>query len=219
MASSGSSFVSGADGSFFLRQPTLPPAGQLNTSGGSFFLHQPTLPPAGMGGRLPPVVHLDSPTSQLVPMSNTMPTDMATASDLDVHDELSFSQVAVMMEVDIPAGPVTTAAAAVDVLGVWSVETELQHEIVQTDALGRLWDTATVYAYSEYEDDYMTREVALANMHVDADPFGIQVELLQEPRLYRRIDDGYSVETEYIMGFIDGEPIRRVNVYRLVSYP
>ena len=183
------SLLATAVGSFFLQQPTLPPAGQVNmTAGGSFFRRQPTFPSTG---QVLPVDSVDVPTG------STMPVDLGL-DDLDPQMD--------------------TGATAVDFLDGHGVEMEILTHLLPTgrdDVWARIWELADYYTYS----DLVTREEALTEMCRLGDSIGVQVELLRVPRVFRRIDDGYSVETERVVGFIDGAAITRTHVFRRTTYP
>lgn len=179
----------------------------LATARGSFFRQRPTLPPAGKvnmtaGGsffRQQPTLH---PPVQILPVdSMNVPTGSTMPVDLGLDD----------LDPQMDTG-------ATDFLDGHSVEMDILTHLLPTgldDVCACIWELADCYAYS----DLVTRGEMLTKMRQLGDSIGVQVELLRMPRVFRRIDDGYSVETERVVGFIDNAPITRTHVFRRTTYP
>lgn len=189
MMAAAPSLLATARGSFFRQRPTLPPAGKVNMTAGGSFFRQQPT--------LHPPVQILPVDSMNVPTSSTMPVDLGL-DDLDPQMD--------------------TGATAVDFLDGHGVEMDILTHLLPTgrdDVWARIWELADYYVYS----DLVTRGEVLTKMRQLGDSIGVQVKLLRVPRVFRRIDDGYSVETERVIGFINGAPITRTHVFRRTTYP
>ena len=116
-----------------------------------------------------------------------------------------------------------TAEDAVDALGIMMVIDEIDEDLTKHDndmdimaSLIILWNIARTYINRECES---SREQVLMEMKTYADPIGIEVTLLIEPTVHRRISNIFGTEVQKILGFIDGFPIIRYHHYKPIIVP